>query len=261
MKSYDEMFNLIVKTAKEDERIRAMTMEGSNTSKNAVHDKYSDFDITFFVKDVRDFSNDRDYMDRFGDVLILQRPEDYYLKPYDYNGRNNYAFLTQYKDGNRIDLTIVDISRMEEQKNFNEPRMVIINKDNFALLKNIETNEMFNIQRPGEFEFFNTCNEFRWVSNYATKGLCRHEFFYAKRIMELYMMDMFMKMINWKIGIENDFAVSTGANSKYLKRYLSEEEMQRFTGIFAGGEYEDMWKNCLLCMIILMSLQNSWHNP
>ena len=242
MKSYDEMMNLIMKNAKEDERIRAMTMEGSRSTSGAVHDKYSDFDITIFVTDIREFTNDRDYMKRFGEILILQRPDDWYRSPYDYDGKENYAFLTQYKDGNRIDLTVIDISKISEQTNFAEPRVVLLNKDNYTELKNIESSGTFLIKKPGEFEYFNTCNEFRWLSNYATKGLCRKELYYAKRIMDVYMMDMFMKMINWKVGIENQFSVSTGANSKYLKKYLSEEEMKRFASIFANGEYADMWK-------------------
>jgi aminoglycoside 6-adenylyltransferase len=246
MKTYDEMYDLILKTAQEDDRIRAMTMEGSNVTKGAVHDAFSDFDVTFFVSDIREFTSDKDYMKRFGDILILQTPDDYYEEPYDYNGKERFAFLTQYKDGNRIDLTFIDISKIKNQIGFEEPRTVLINKDNFPELKDITSNEVFFIQKPSKFEFFNTVNEFRWVSNYATKGLCRHEFFYAKRVMELYMMDMFMKMINWKVGIDNDFKVTTGANSKYLKNFMTKEEMKRFEGIFAGGDYEDMWNKLFL---------------
>lgn len=241
MKSYDEMLKLILDTAENDERIRAVTMEGSNTTKGAVRDKYSDFDITFFVRDIREFTKDKNFMDRFGEVLILQRPDDWYQEPYDYESRNKYAFLTQYKDGNRIDLTLIDVSNIAEQRNFQEPRKVLLNKDNYKELVDITTDAIFLIKKPGAFEYFNTCNEFRWISNYVTKGLCREEFYYAKRMMEEYMMNMFMKMLNWKIAIDNDFKVSTGACSKYLKKYLTEDEMKRFQMMFANGEYADMW--------------------
>ena len=125
--TYDEMYELIIQTCKEDDRIRAVTMEGSKVTKWAVHDKFSDFDITFFVSDIREFTKDHDYMKRFGDILIMQTPDDYYEEPYDYNGRSRYAFLTQYKDGNRIDLTFIDVSEIEKQKDFVEPRTVLIN--------------------------------------------------------------------------------------------------------------------------------------
>ena len=246
MKKYEEMYELILKTATEDERIRAVTMEGSNVTAGAVHDAFSDFDITFFVSDIREFTAEKDYMKRFGEILILQTPDDYYEEPYDYSGRGRFAFLTQYKDGNRIDLTLIDISEIGKQKDFSEPRTVLINKDKFPELVDISSKEAFYIRKPGEFEFFNTVNEFRWISNYATKGLCRHEFYYARRAMEHYMMDMFMKMINWKVGADNDFKVTTGGNSKYLKNYLSDEEMKRFTGMFANGDYEDMWEKLFL---------------
>jgi aminoglycoside 6-adenylyltransferase len=173
-------------------------------------------------------------------------PDDWYKEPYDYNGRNRFAYLTQYKDGNRIDLTFIDVSNIKEQTEFNEPRTVLINKDNFEELRDIESKEVFYIKKPDEFEFYNTVNEFRWISNYATKGLCRDEFFYARRAMEVLMMNMFMKMLNWKIGIDNGFNVTTGSASKYLKRYLSEEEMKRFRGLFADGSYEDMWDKLFL---------------
>lgn len=235
------MLEKILETAKNDERIRAVTMEGSNSTNGAVRDEYSDYDITFFVTDIREFTNNRDYMSQFGEILILQRPDDWYGAPYDYASRNKYTLLTQYKDGNRIDLTFIDISRIKDQANFNEPRKVLINKDDLKELVDITSTNTFLITKPSEFEYFNCCNEFRWISNYVTKGLCREEFYYAKRMMDEYMMNMFLKMLNWKIGIDNDFKVSTGACCKYLKKYLSESEMARFQGIFANGEYGDMW--------------------
>lgn len=246
MKSYEEMYNMILNEGLGDDRIRAVTMEGSNVTPGAAHDKYSDFDVTFFTTDIRAFTTDKDYMKRFGDILIMQTPDDFYKEPYDYYGKKKFTYLTQYKDGNRIDLTFIDVSNISEQKNFKEPRTVLVNKDNYQELKNIESNECFFIKKPGEFEFENTVNEFRWVSNYATKGLCRDEFFYARHAMETLMTDMFMKMINWKIGIDNDFKVTTGSASKYLKKYLSEDEMRRFKGIFAGGDYESMWDKLFL---------------
>ncbi|WP_051638681.1 aminoglycoside 6-adenylyltransferase [Butyrivibrio sp. NC2002] len=246
MKTYDEMYDLIIKTATEDDRIRAATMEGSIVTPGAVRDGFSDFDITFFVSDIREFTADKNYMRKFGDILIMQTPDDWYMEPYDYNGKKRFAYLTQYKDGNRIDLTFIDVSEIGKQTEFNEPRTILINKDGFTELKEITSGDIFFIQKPSEFEFYNTVNEFRWVSNYATKGLCRHQFYYAKYSMEQLMMNMFMKMINWKVGVCNDFKVTTGAFSKYLDKYLTEDEMKRFEGIFAGGSYEDMWDKIFL---------------
>ena len=49
MRSEKEMMDIIMNKALSDERIRAVTMEGSRANPNAVHDSYSDFDISYYV--------------------------------------------------------------------------------------------------------------------------------------------------------------------------------------------------------------------
>ena len=49
MRSEQEMFDLILNTAKEDERIRAVMMNGSRANPNAPRDCFQDYDIVYFV--------------------------------------------------------------------------------------------------------------------------------------------------------------------------------------------------------------------
>lgn len=241
MRNTEEMLKLIMDVATNDERIRAVTMEGSRASKNATHDCYCDFDICYVVSDIREFTKDKKWIEVFGEILIVQYPMDWYAHPYDYSGHDNFAYLIQFKDGNRIDLTLIDICNIEEQRNYCEPRIVLLNKDDLQEIKHISDESIFYVQRPSGMEFYNTCNEFRWISLYVSKGLCRKEIYYAKYAFDVLMMDMFIKMLNWKIGVDNDFAITTGNHSKYLKRFLPSEEMERFHGIFPNGTYEDVW--------------------
>lgn len=241
MRNSEEMLQLIMDVAINDERIRAVTMEGSRVSKNATHDKYCDFDISFVVNDIREFTKDHKWIEIFGEILIVQYPMDWYSHPYDYAGRDNFAYLIQFKDGNRIDLTLIDSSNVEKEKGYCEPRIVLLNKDNLKELKQVSDESIFYIQKPSAMEYYNTCNEFRWLSLYVSKGLCREELYYAKYAYDVLMMEMFIKMLNWKIGVEHDFQVTTGNHSKYLKRFLAAEEMERFQSVFPNGTYEDIW--------------------
>ena len=245
-RTYDEMMNLIMEKAGSDERIRAVTMEGSRANENAVHDEYSDFDICYYVTDIREFTNDKHWTDYFGEMLIMQCPEDWYDHPYDYTGYENYPYLMQFADGNRIDLTLIDIRNIKEELKNDEPRIVLLNKDNFEELLPVDTEEAFFIKKPSEKEYLDTCNEFRWLSVYITKGLCRRELYYAKHSYDVFTMDMFIKMINWKVAIDHDFKVTTGGYCKYLKRYLTQEEMERFSAVFPDGSYEDIWKRLFI---------------
>lgn len=244
MRNKEEMMKLIMDVAINDERIRAVTMEGSRASKNATHDQYCDFDICYIVSDIREFTKDNKWVEIFGEILIVQYPMDWYSHPYNYAGHDNFAYLIQFKDGNRIDLTLIDVCNIDKEQGYCEPRIVLLNKDNFKELQQIDDESVFYIQKPSEMEYYNTCNtcnEFRWLSVYVSKGLCREELYYAKYAYDVLMMEMFIKMLNWKIGVDNDFNVTTGNHSKYLKRFLSLEEMKRFHSVFPNGTYEDIW--------------------
>ena len=241
MRNKEEMIKLIMDVAINDERIRAVTMEGSRASKNATHDQYCDFDICYIVSDIREFTKDNKWVEIFGEILIVQYPMDWYSHPYNYAGHDNFAYLIQFKDGNRIDLTLIDVCNIDKEQGYREPRIVLLNKDNFKELKQINDESVFYIQKPSEMEYYNTCNEFRWLSVYISKGLCREELYYAKYAYDVLMMGMFIKMLNWKIGVDNDFNVTTGDHSKYLKRFLTLEEMKRFHSVFPNGTYEDIW--------------------
>lgn len=240
-RTHDEMLELILKKAREDERIRAVTMEGSLANENAVHDEYSDFDICYYVQDIREFTRDINWVKCFGEILIMQCPDDWYDQPYDYDGHEKFAWLIQFQDGNRIDLSLVDVRNIAGELENDEPRRILLDKDGFRELIPVSSEEAFYIGKPDEREYALTCNEFRWVCLYVTKGLCRRELYYAKHAYDGPVMDMFMKMLNWKVSVDYDFQVATGKSSKYLKRFLNEKEMERFQGIFPGGTWEDIW--------------------
>jgi aminoglycoside 6-adenylyltransferase len=241
MRTEEVMMDLIMSTAKEDERIRAVYMSGSRIDANATRDRYSDFDIVYIVKNIQSFTGNERWLDCFGERLIMQKPDDWYSHPYDYSSNEDFAYLMQFVDGNRIDLTLVDVENVQERMKDREPRTVLLDKDNIEGLYNIEAGDYYYIQKPSPEEFRDCCNEFWWLSIYVAKGLCREELMYVKSFMEHYEMEMFLKMLSWKIGIEHNFSVSTGKCHKYLKRYLSSEDMKRFTNIFPNGSFEDMW--------------------
>jgi aminoglycoside 6-adenylyltransferase len=241
MRTEQEMMDLIMNTAKTDDRIRAVYMSGSRIDHNATHDKYSDFDIVYIVKDIQSFTSNEQWLDRFEDRLIMQKPDDWYSHPYDYSSNQAFAYLMQFQDGNRIDLTLVDIENMQSKINSREPRIVLLDKDGIDGLHTIEVGDYYYIQKPSVEEFRDCCNEFWWLSIYAAKGLCRKELMYAKSFMEHYEMEMFLKMLSWKIGIDYNFSVPTGKCYKYLNRYLSKNDMDRFSNIFPDGSFEDIW--------------------
>lgn len=76
MRSETEMMELILGTAREDARIRAVYMNGSRTNPNVPKDIFQDYDIVYVVTETKSFIEDKTWIDRFGDRLFMQYPDE-----------------------------------------------------------------------------------------------------------------------------------------------------------------------------------------
>ncbi|MDF2521420.1 MAG: streptomycin adenylyltransferase family protein, partial [Clostridia bacterium] len=86
MRSEQQMMDLILDTAKADDRIRAVIMNGSRANPNATKDFFQDFDIVYVVRDVHSFTADHSWIDIFGEIMILQMPTSGELIPNEDDG-------------------------------------------------------------------------------------------------------------------------------------------------------------------------------
>ena len=104
MRTEKEMYHMIMQIAKEDERIRAVYMNGSRTNKNVEKDIFQDYDVVYVVLDTKPFINEKEWINKFGDIWFMQYPDEHPDYPSD--KANFYGWLMQFKDGNRIDLHV-----------------------------------------------------------------------------------------------------------------------------------------------------------
>lgn len=236
MRTPEEMINLILRIAKGDERIRAVTMVGSRANKQCPIDIYQDFDIAFFVNDVTPFWDNMEWIkEKFGMPSLMQKPESMKLMPPANDG--NYAYLMIFPDGNRIDLNITS----EKYKNDGEPTLLLLDKD--GTFPDVQIAEDYwYIKRPNQKIFADCCNEFHWCLNNVAKGIARDELSYAMEMQNHYVRDMLILMLEWYIGANYDFKVSSGKCGKYFKKYLPENIYGRFKSAYSNADYENMWK-------------------
>ncbi len=66
MRSEQTMLDLILDTARRDDRIRAVITNGSRTNPNAPRDPFQDYDIVYLVTDVAPFRHNLAWIERFG---------------------------------------------------------------------------------------------------------------------------------------------------------------------------------------------------
>ncbi|UOQ45565.1 aminoglycoside 6-adenylyltransferase [Halobacillus salinarum] len=243
MRTEQEMMDLILTTAAEDPRIRAVMMNGSRVNANAVKDEFQDYDIVYFVKDISSFTADHSWVDVFGERLIMQMPDQMQLYEQDKTDPDRFAYLMQYKDGNRIDLTL----KTDAPEQFDSLSSVLLDKDGRLPVLPDPTDTDYLIKKPSADEIAASANEFWWVSTYVAKGLCRKEIPFAKAAMEGPVRQMLKRMVTWYIGVETDFSVNVGSAGKYFERYLDEEKWTKYTSTYAGADYDENW-TALLAM-------------
>ena len=173
MRSEQEMFDLILNTAREDERIRAVMMNGSRANPNAPHDFFQDFDIVYFVTDDKPYTRNLEWIKRFGEMMILQLPVDMAdPPPVDADG---YCYLMQFMDGNRIDLSIYPIASLAKWEKDSQT-VILLDKDGLFVGTPPASDADYLPKPPTAKQYFDCTNEFWWMSPYAAKGLWRQEF-------------------------------------------------------------------------------------
>ncbi|WP_066398683.1 aminoglycoside 6-adenylyltransferase [Neobacillus mesonae] len=240
MRSDQEMFDLVLNMAKRDDRIRAVAMNGSRTNPNAPKDLFQDFDIVYMVTEIDSFIQDENWIDIFGERIIMQTPEKRSSSCI-----KRYAYLMLFADGNRIDLTLIPINNKDEYLQEDTLTVILLDKDDALPMIPQPTDKDYWVKRPTAEDFSNCCNEFWWVSTYVAKGLWRKEMLYAQDHLNNCVRPMLLKMLEWQVGIQNDFAVSIGKCGKYLEKFLPEDTWKELMLTYSDGKYESVW-NALL---------------
>lgn len=240
MRSEAEMFSLIRKTAEEDERIRAVYMNGSRTNKKVPKDIFQDYDIVYVVRETASFIAEKTWIDRFGERLFMQYPDDNPEEPGD--RENMYGWLIQFADGNRLDLHVETIAHAVDHIAKDRLCEVLLDKDGMLPAMPEATDEDYWVKKPSEMNFLCCCNEFWWCLDNVAKGLFREELLYVQDMVNFHVRKQLETVLAWKIGILTEFSVSIGKSGKYMHRWLSEAEWQSYLSTYFRTDVEEAWE-------------------
>ena len=238
MRSEYEILSLILNTAKIDDRIRAVIMNGSRANPNAPRDIFQDFDIVYIVTDVAAIRTQTDWIGRFGELMILQLPDEMADPPP--NGTSSFAYLMQFTDGNRIDLTLFPVNKLAELER-DSLSILLLDKDGFFDTFAPPNENDYLPKQPNSKQFSDCCNEFWWVCPYVAKGLWREEITYAKYMFDEVIRDQLMKMITWYIGVKTQFALNPGKYGKYYQKHLEPELWEQLLQTYSDASYVHTW--------------------
>lgn len=239
MRSEQEMYELILNSAMDDDRVRAAILNGSRANPNAPCDIFQDFDVVYFVTDISSFKNDHSWIKRFGELMILQLPDDMLDPPPDNN--EGFAYLMQFIDGNRIDLGIFPLTKVND---LSKDGLSILLLDKDGIIEPLApANESDYLPKPPTSKAYDDCcNEFWWVCPYVAKGLWREELLYARYMLDQIVREQLMKMLTWHIGVQTQFVINPGKFGKYFNKYLEPELWDMLNKTYADASYDHTWE-------------------
>ena len=237
-RSEHKIMDLILSVAKADERIRAVSLEGSRANPMAVKDEYMDYDITFYVTDIKAFYNKPEWViGRFGPALIMQMPEAMRYPC----GDGNFNYMMIYPDGVRIDLSFV----REKYLDNGEASITLLDKDDgkgFRPAMLPPSDVIWHIKEPDELFYYSCCNNFWWCLNNVARGIARDELPYVMTMLNTWVRHELHDMMAWYVGTQHGFELSIGKDGKYFKRYLAPDIYARYAATYSGSDYDDIWQ-------------------
>lgn len=231
MRSPAEMFVLFEEIACADERIRAMTLEGSRANPNATPDAWQDYDVTFLVSDVESFTCSDEWLGRFGDIVLMQKPEAMELFPPDFPA-GWFSYLMLFSDGVKIDLTLVP--REDGEAYFAQDPLirVLLDKDGLCPDALRPSDERFWVQRPPSAHVRDCANEFYLSCTYVARGLLRDELLCANWTFEQIVRVELLRMLGYAAGARHGFPLNAGKHDKLLPRLLEPAERELLLGTY-----------------------------
>lgn len=236
MRTEREVLSQFKEWAKKNDLIRAAVLTSSRALPDANIDFLSDYDIELYVSDLSKFEKNDDWLKAFGTVMVR-----WPFKPRSTGKMGWITRLVLFKDGVRIDFQITDQLKIESDA-YDNGYEILIDKDEITrgLLK--PTYSEYIIKKPSKEEYEALVNEFWWDAYYIPKYLWRDELPFAKYMLDYTLRYCFLhKIIDWYIGMQNDWSVETGALGKKFKKYLDLETWSEFEETYVGAGIEENW--------------------
>jgi aminoglycoside 6-adenylyltransferase len=239
MRTQQEMLDTILKIAKEDERIRAAYLYGSRANPDVKKDEYQDYDVCFIVTETESFQADKNWLNGFGDIAVINEAE-----------RNGLLFfgrdMSVLSRRCVINLMLCDFTNFdfiveikeEAAKDFAtlKPNIILIDKDNF--LSEIDTSVVddYSSRKPNEDVYQACCSNFLRFIDYPAKGVAREKIPFAMVSFNSFTRTLLNRMIEWYIDIQTDFSVSI-KRERFYEKYLSEELYNLYARTYTDSNY------------------------
>jgi aminoglycoside 6-adenylyltransferase len=239
----DPVAQYLINWATADPRVRAVVWTSTRTNPTAVVDALSDYDIIFVVDDIAPFIEDEAWLGDFGPLLVVYRDPVHYEA-----GHPSITRVTQYEDGLKIDFHVMPVALWESwmaapalPDELDVGYRVIVDKDDLTSGMRPPTYRAFIPEPPDEATYLNEIELFFHEGTYVAKNLWRDELIPATYSFDLIRTGHLRQMLEWRMEIDHEWSVQTGALGKGLKKHLPPDVWVAFEQTYAGADIEEIW--------------------
>ncbi len=239
MRTEKEILTQFKEWAQKEKLLRTAVLTSSRVNPEADVDFLSDYDLELYVSDLDKFKKNDKWLEVFSPIMVR-----WPLKPRT-TGFKSGSWITRlvlFRDGVRIDFQITDQLRIEPDA-YDNGYQVLIDKDNITNNLNEPTYSEYLINKPSQEEYETLVNEFWWNAYYVPKYLWRDQLTFAKYMLDYVLRYSYLhQVIDWSIGLENNWSVETGALGKKFKDYLAADRWAELKETYAGADIEENWE-------------------
>jgi aminoglycoside 6-adenylyltransferase len=236
----------IIQWATRKNEIRAVLLTSTRAVPNAHVDALSDYDVVLIVEDIHPFVSNREWLNDFGEVLVVYWDPIY---PDPRFGIDCCANVTQYSSGLKIDFTLWSVELF--QKIVAAPALpdeldagyhILLDKDGLTSEMKSPSFKAY-VPKPPSLEQYQThINDFLTDAPYVAKCLWRGELMPFKWALDYDMKHVYLRqMLEWYVGIQYNWSVPVGSLGKGLKKVLPADIWERLEQTYVGANVADNW--------------------
>src|SRR5262245_31384538 len=241
-----DVIRRLIQWAEDQVSVRAMLLTSTRAVPNAAVDILSDYDVILVVMDIHPFSEDRSWIQDFGQVLVaywdpIHPDPDYSIE--------QIGNVIQYEDGLKIDFIVWPVELMRRivgeavlPAELDAGYSILLDKDGLAEGMSAPTYAAYIPTPPTEATYQRVIEEFFSDAPYVAKCLWRDELMPAKWCLDYDMKHVYLRvMLEWRMELDHGWSAAVGALGKGLKKRLRPEIWSQLEGTFAGAAIADNW--------------------
>ena len=184
----------------------------------------------FYVADYEAFLRDQSWMKDLGDVFLSQTTLD--QRDTDNPENGSFIYMLQFRDGTRLDLSIVDVGKIKDNFKQDSLSMILLDKDGYNLTDRHDESDYY-VKKITKEEYHYCRNEFFWVVPYIAKGIARGHLFYALKHLDIIRKEL-ENVIDWWIGHKHNYQVSVGKGKSRYEKLLPKDLFIKYEKTYAS---------------------------